>query len=202
MYADVDGNIGYQATGKIPIRATGDGSLPINGGGDASGDWTGFIAYDALPRVYNPPSGVIATANGRITPTGYKPSISTGWEAPWRSARIYQVLESGRKFSPPDMLALQNDIYSDFDHLVAERLARAVDHFSKPSATAKEAAETLRAWDGRMTADSTAAAIEFEARSELMRLLLNPNWDCPFQSALRRLGLEELSLGHANRVAD
>jgi penicillin G amidase len=174
VYADVDGNIGYQATGKIPIRATGDGSLPINGGGDASGDWTGFIAYDALPRVYNPPSGVIATANSRITPTGYKPSISTGWEAPWRSARIYQVLESGRKFSPPDMVALQNDIYSDFDHLVAERLARAVDHFSKPSARAKEAAETLRAWDGRMTADSTAAAIEFEARSELMRLLLEP----------------------------
>ena len=97
--------------------------------------------------------GVIATANSRITPTGYKPSISTGWEAPWRSARIYQVLESGRKFSPPDMLALQNDIYSDFDHLVAERLARAVDHFSKPSASAMEAAETLRAWDGRMTPD-------------------------------------------------
>ena len=174
VYADVDGNIGYQASGKVPIRASGDGSLPVNGGADASGEWTGFIRYDELPGVYNPPSGVIATANSRITPNGYKPSISTGWESPWRSARIYQVLESGRKFSSADMLALQTDIYSDFDHLVAERLARAVDHASTPSNHAKEAAEALRAWDGRMTADSAAAAIEFEARSELMRRLLEP----------------------------
>jgi penicillin amidase len=117
---------------------------------------------------------VIATANSRITPTGYKHSISTGWEAPWRSQRIYQVLESGRKFSAADMLTLQTDIYSAFDHFVADRLARAVLHASKPSDRAKMAAEMLRSWDGRMTADSGAAAIEFEARSELFRLLLEP----------------------------
>ena len=173
VYADIDGNIGYQATGKVPIRATGDGSVPVNGG-DASHEWTGFIPYDELPRVYNPTSGVIATANSRITPTGYKYSISTGWEAPWRSARIYQVLESGRKFSSADMLALQTDIYSAFDHFVADRLARAVSHAANPSDRAKGAAEILRSWDGRMTADSGAAAVEFQARSELFRLLLEP----------------------------
>ena len=98
VFADVDGNIGYQATGKIPIRASGDGSLPENGSDDAH-EWTGYIPFDKLPSVYNPPSGIIATANGRITPDGYPYSISTGWEAPWRSARIYRVLESGKKFS-------------------------------------------------------------------------------------------------------
>jgi penicillin G amidase len=173
VYADIDGNIGYQATGKIPIRA-GDGILPVDGSVDASHEWTGFIRYDALPRVYNPPSGVIATANSRITPTGYKNSISTGWEAPWRSDRIYKVLESGRNFSAADMLALQTDIYSAYDYFVADRLARAVAHATKPSDRAQAAAETLRSWDGRMTTDSAAAAIEFEARSELFRLLLEP----------------------------
>src|ERR1022692_2309605 len=112
VYADVDGNIGYEATGKIPIRASGDGSLPEHGGDNAH-EWTSYIPFDKLPSVLNPASGVLATANSRITPNGYPYSISTGWEAPWRSARIYRVLESGRKFSAADMLALQTDIYSD-----------------------------------------------------------------------------------------
>ena len=112
VFADVDGNIGYQATGKIPIRASGDGSLPENGSDDAH-EWTGYIPFDKLPSAYNPPSGIIATANGRITPDSYPFSISTGWEAPWRTARIYRVLESGKKFSAADMLSLQTDIYSD-----------------------------------------------------------------------------------------
>jgi penicillin amidase len=172
VYADVDGNIGYQATGKVPIRP-GDGSLPVSGA-DSAHDWTGFIAYDQMPRVFNPPAGVIATANSRISPNGYAHSISTGWEAPWRSARIYQVLESGQKFSAADMLALQTDIYSGLDHFVAERIARAVSKSNKPSEAAKSAAETLRSWDGRMTLNSSAAAIEFEARSELVRMLLEP----------------------------
>ena len=100
-----------------------------------------YSRISELPRIYNPPSGVIATANSRITPDGYKYSISTGWEAPWRTDRIYRVLESGRKFSAADMIGLQTDIYSDLDHFVAERLAQATSHSSKASPHAKEAAE-------------------------------------------------------------
>jgi penicillin amidase len=112
VYADVDGNIGYQTTGRIPIRASGDGSLPVSGADDAH-EWTGYIPFNKLPSIYNPPSGVIATANGRITPDNYPYSISVEWEAPWRTERIYHVLESGREFTPADMLALQNDIHSE-----------------------------------------------------------------------------------------
>ena len=132
VFADVDGNIGYQATGKIPIRASGDGSLPESGSDNAH-EWTGYIPFDKLPSVYNPASGIIATANGRITPDGYPYSVSTGWEAPWRTARIYRVLESGKKFSPADMLALQMDIYSDADRFFAERFVYSVDHARKTS---------------------------------------------------------------------
>jgi len=173
VFADMDGNIGYQATGKIPIRASGDGSLPENGS-DNSHEWTGYIPFDKLPRVYNPASGIIATANGRIAPDGYPYSISTGWEAPWRTARIYRVLESGKKFSPADMLALQTDIYSDADRFFAERFVYAVDHAKKASPRTQQAAEILRGWDGRMAADSAAPTIAYRARAELVRLLLEP----------------------------
>ena len=173
VYADVDGNIGYQATGKIPIRTTGDGSSPENGS-DNSHEWTGYVAFDKLPSVFNPPSGIIATANSRIAPDGYRYSLSTEWEAPWRSERIYRVLESGRKFSAADLLALETDIYSDLDRFFSERFVYAVDHAKNPSARAKTAAEIMRQWDGRMIENSAAPTIAVRARQELVRLLLEP----------------------------
>jgi penicillin amidase len=173
VYADVDSNIGYQATGKIPIRASGDGSLPENGSDDAH-EWTGYIPFEKLPHLFNPSSGILATANSRITPKGYPYSISTEWEAPWRSERIYRVLETGRKFSAADMLALQNDIYSEVDRYFAERFVDAVDHSRRASTRDKRAAEVLRQWDGRMLADSAAPTLETRARAELTRLLLEP----------------------------
>jgi len=171
VYADIDGNIGYQATGKVPIRAAGDGSLPVSGADNAH-EWTSYIPFEKLPSVYNPPSGIIATANGRITPDGYPNSISMEWEAPWRTARIYHVLESGRQFSAVDMLALQTDIESEAVLFAAERLVYAVDHAAKPSARAKQAADLMRSWDGRMLATSAAPTIAENAIGELRRLLL------------------------------
>ena len=173
VYADVDGNIGYQSTGRVPIRATGDGSLPESGSDNAH-EWTGYIPFEQLPSIFNPPSGVVATANGRITPDGYPYSISTEWEAAWRTARIYRVLESGKKFSAADMLALQTDTYSEWERYSAERFVYAVDHTRNPSVRTKQAAEIMRAWDGHMTANSAAPTISARARAELLRLLLEP----------------------------
>jgi len=173
VYADVDGNIGYQATGRIPVRSTGDGSLPVKGSDDAH-EWVSYIPFEKLPSVLNPPSGIIATANSRITPDRYQYSISTEWEAPWRSARIYRVLESGKKFSAADMLALETDVYSEPDRFFAERFVYAVDHATNSSARAKAAAEIMRQWDGRMVENSAAPTIAVRAREELVRLLLEP----------------------------
>ncbi len=173
VYADVDGNIGYQATGKIPIRAAGDGSLPASGADNAH-EWISYIPFEKLPSIYNPPSGIIATANSRIAPEGYPNSISMEWEAPWRTERIYHVLESGRKFSPADMLALETDVHSEPDLFAAERFVYAVDHASKPSARAKQAADLMRGWDGRMLASSAAPTVAENSIVELRRLLLEP----------------------------
>jgi penicillin G amidase len=173
VYADVDGNIGYHTTGKVPIRTAGDGSLPVSGADNAH-EWTSFIPFEKLPNVYNPASGIIATANGRITPDDYPHSISMEWEAPWRQARIYHVLESGRQFSAADMLTLQTDVHSEADLFAAERFVYAVDHAAKPSARAKQAADLMRNWDGRMLASSAAPTIAVVAARDLRRLLLEP----------------------------
>ena len=127
-----------------------------------------------MPHVYDPPTGILATANGRIAPDGYKYSISTEWDAPWRTDRIYRVLESGKKFAPADMLALQMDVSSTYDRFCADKFVYAIDHAANASGRAKRAAEILRDWDGRMSADSAAPTIETKARQELARLLLEP----------------------------
>jgi penicillin G amidase len=173
VYADVDGNIGYHATGKIPIRASGDGSLPENGSDNAH-EWVGYVPFHELPSVFNPPSGIIATANSRITPNRYPYSLSVEWEAPWRSSRIYRVLEAGKKFSAADMLELEADIDSELDRLFAERFVSAVEHSNNPSSRAKAAVALLSSWDGHMNAHSAAPTIAVRAREQLEKLLLEP----------------------------
>ncbi|MFB3813452.1 MAG: penicillin acylase family protein [Terriglobales bacterium] len=174
VYADMDGHIGYQLAGMIPMRASGDGALPVSGSDNAH-EWTGYIPFDKLPSVFDPPSGILATANGRVTPDGYPYSISTEWGSPYRTERIYRVLGSGKKLAAAGMLALQADIYSEFDRFCAQRFTYAVDHAARPSARAKEAAELMRTWDGQITAGSSAAVIVAKTRRQLTRLLLGPH---------------------------
>ena len=173
VYANVDGHIGYQATGMVPIRASGDGSVP-EPGNDNAHEWTGFVPYDKLPSAYDPPSGILATANGRITPDGYPYLIADEWGPPYRTERIYRVLQSGKKFTPADMLSLQMDIYSELDHFCAQRFVYAVDHAKNASARVRQAAELMRGWDGRMDKSSAAATLAANARYQLVRLLLEP----------------------------
>ncbi len=213
VYADVDGNIGYHTTGKVPLRAAGDGSLPVSGADNAH-EWVSYIPFDKLPNIYNPPSGIIATANGRIAPDGYPNSISMEWEAPWRTARIYHVLESGREFTAADMLTLQTDVESEADLFAAERFVYAVDHASKPSARAKQAADLMRSWDGRMLASSAAPTITEKSIQELRRLLIEPklgsapsdpakaadtlSWET-YSWEMRSVWLENILLHHPKR---
>ena len=171
VYADVDGNIGYQAAGLAPLRASGDGSLPVSGADDAH-EWTGYLPFEEMPSVYNPPSGMIATANGRVTPDGYKYSLTKEWESPYRTERIYAVLRQNKKFSAADMLTLQTDVQSDLDKFVAQRMVYAVDQTAGASSRTRSAADILRRFDGKISIDSAGAAIEQRARQWLTRTLL------------------------------
>lgn len=171
VYADIDGNIGYQATGLIPIRATGDGSTPVEGWDDTY-SWTGYVPFDKLPTVFDPPSGIIATANGRITPDDYPYPLSMEWMSPYRTQRLYSLLSEPKKFTPADMLAIQTDVVSPFDRFCAERFVYSIDHTPGASKRAKEAAELLRNWDGTMDVDSAAATIAVYSRDKLEEMLL------------------------------
>jgi penicillin G amidase len=173
VYADVDGNIGYQAMGFAPIRASGDGTVPVPGA-DGKHDWTGYIPFDKMPSVFNPPSGIIATANSKITPEGYPYLLATQWFPPYRTERIYQLLKSGKKFSPADMLAIQTDITSAYDRFFADKFVYAIDHSSKATSRARQAADVMRGWDGRMLAQSAAPTIAVRARRYLWEMLLEP----------------------------
>jgi len=173
VYADVDGHIGYQATGLIPIRKAGDGTVPVPGH-DGSHDWVGFVAYEQLPSVLDPPSGILATANGRITPDSYPFLLSRNWASPYRTQRILEVLESERKFTRQDMLALQMDLDSVWDQILAEYVLTAVEEIGSEDARVQQAADLLEQWDGRITSESAAAAILSGTRRELQQKLLRP----------------------------
>ncbi len=167
VYADIDGHIGYHATGRIPIRAAGDGTVPVPGY-DGAHDWTGYIPFSKLPAVFDPPGGIIATANSRVTPDDYPYLITKDWISPYRTERIYRVLGSKPKLGADDMLALQMDVYSSVDKFFADRFVYAVDHAAKPGARARQAADLLRTWDGQVTAASAAAAVEAAVRRRLL----------------------------------
>ena len=106
VYADVDGHIGYQATGMIPIRAAGDGALPVPGEDD-SHEWSGYVPFDSLPSVFDPASGILATANGRVVAKDYPANVSIEWGSPYRTQRIYKLLAAKKKLAASDMLAIQ-----------------------------------------------------------------------------------------------
>ena len=171
VYADVDGHIGYQATGWVPVRKKGDATKPVPGNTDDY-EWSGFLTLDQMPHVFDPQSGIIATANNRTAPDNWPYLISNQWYSPNRVDRIYRVLHSGKKFSAADMLALQTDVYSSYDLYFANQFVYAVDHSAKATARAKEAANVMRGWKGQLTIDSAAPTVELACRVKLQRLLL------------------------------
>ncbi|MGH8951266.1 MAG: penicillin acylase family protein [Acidimicrobiia bacterium] len=93
VYADIDGNIAYQSTGEVPIRASGDGSWPVPGWtGDH--EWTGVVPFEEMPRLFNPPRDYIATANNPILTPGSEPFFSSDSDLGYRAARIQELIES------------------------------------------------------------------------------------------------------------
>jgi len=173
VYADMDGNIGFYAAGLVPIRKQGDGTVPVPGSTDDY-DWTGFIPFDRLPHAFNPPSGMIATANGRIVPDGYPFLITRKWEAPFRTARIFELLRAGNSFLPADMLRIQTDIETREDAWLAQQLLSAAAHGEPEGADAQYALSVLKGWDGQARADSAATLVCEVTRRALLERLLKP----------------------------
>ncbi|WP_282692956.1 penicillin acylase family protein [Streptomyces sp. CC208A] len=158
IYADTEGNIGYQSPGKIPRRAKGDGTLPAPGW-DSSYRWKGYIPFERLPYEYNPDRGYIVTANQAvISPKQYRDLLTKDWGYGSRSQRINDLIESktkdGGKISPDDMRTMQTDNRSEIATLLNPLLLK-ID-ISDPHV--REAQKLLEGWDYTQEPDSAAAA--------------------------------------------
>lgn len=108
VFAAKDGTIAYKANGRIPIRQSGDGQLPVPGDSTQYG-WKGFVPYNELPTVVNPKEGFIATANNQVVDDSYKYHITDFWAQSYRYDRIAEVLESKSDITKEDMMNLQMD---------------------------------------------------------------------------------------------
>lgn len=108
VFASTDGTIAYKANGRIPIRKTGDGQLPVPGNSAEYG-WEGYVPFDELPRSVNPKNGFIATANNEVIDDSYPYHITDFWAQPYRYERIAEVLEASDKLTAEDMMNLQMD---------------------------------------------------------------------------------------------
>ena len=109
VWADRDGNIGWQAVGIAPLRPNWNGLVPIPG--DGRYEWEGYLPGKELPHVFNPPRGYWNTSNENLIPADYprRDALGWTWADPYRGARVHEVLASGRKFNRMDMMQLQHD---------------------------------------------------------------------------------------------
>jgi penicillin amidase len=172
VYADVDGNIGYHATGRLPIRAPNcAGDVPADGAlGDC--EWQGVIPFDDLPQFYNPASGMIVTANQNPFPLDYKYPVAGNFAPHYRSRGIRLMLQSRAKWLPADMLAVQKDVYSAFADFLAGQIVAAWDSTknrttSDPSVA--DAVSLLRNWTGQMEKKTAAPMIAQLTYEELRK---------------------------------
>jgi penicillin G amidase len=164
VYADVDGHIGYHVAGVVPVRKSGDGSVPYDGSTDA-GEWTSFIPLSKLPHLYDPPSGMIVTANQRIVGTDYPHFLTRFWAQPYRARRIADLLSEKPKLTSDDFRRILGDVYSIAGTLFARQAVKTLRPTLTPSDQKLEA--TLNAfenWDGQMKAESRVAPVLVQMR--------------------------------------
>ena len=194
-YADADGNIGFIAAGRVPVRKPENdlyGLAPAPGW-DARYDWAGYLPFEALPRALNPPGGAVVSANHKITPPGYPHHITFEWQPPYRARRIEELLSQAGKHTVDGFARMQLDtvslaIRALLPHMLATR---------PRDDAAREALRMLAAWDGSMAGERPEPLIATAWWRELARGLYSdelgeafrPNWSARplfVQSALAR----------------
>lgn len=175
VYADDAGHIAYQCAGWIPLRQGFDGALPVPGD-QAAYDWHGWIPFDKLPEVVDPARGVLATANSRITPDNYPYTISTDWDSPNRTRRIYQLLGMLNHWNASAMGRVQTDVISEQDADFARALLAAGQASETQghalTGSTRQALNLLRGFGGAMAATSPAPTLAYQTRHEFVRRVL------------------------------
>ncbi|GAB1469168.1 penicillin acylase family protein [Chloroflexota bacterium] len=157
IYADVEGNIGYQMPGDIPIRKNGDGTVPVPGWTDDY-EWTGFIPFEELPYTLNPEEGYIVTANNQVNPADYPYLITKDWDYGYRAQRIVDmIVNAPGKIDKAYIQSMQGD----GTDLNAESIVPVWQEISYTPATENEAyaLDSLKNWDFTCNADSRPCTV-------------------------------------------
>jgi penicillin amidase len=155
VYADVDGNIGYHAVGMLPKRKNYRGDVPVDGS-TGEFEWDGYIPFEELPSVYNPPGGMIVTANQNPFPEKFAYPVNGNFAPPLRFAQIRALLSAREGWRAPDMLTVQKDVYSAFSHFLARQIVAAYQKRDAHNPAMEEAVNMLRDWNGQMNQDEAA----------------------------------------------
>jgi penicillin amidase len=159
VYADADGNIGYHATGRLPIRPPNCGGDVPSDGASGECEWDGFIPFDQLPQFFNPPAGMIVTANQNPFAADYPFPVGGNFASPDRSNQIRALLSARPKWQPEQMLAIQKDVYSAFSASLAKQMVAAWDSAKMHNPKLREAADLLRNWNGQMEKGASAPMV-------------------------------------------
>ena len=174
LYADTAGNIGYQAPGQVPIRASSTKGAPPGywpaPGWDPKYDWKGFVPFDQMPTAYNPPEGYIVAANQAVT-ASKTPFLTTEWDYGYRSERIRNLITATPKLTPERMSQIQGDTYNAFAPVLVKALLQ-VNLNGDPFT--EEGQDLLRSWDYTQptgnSPTSAAAAYYNAVYSNILRL--------------------------------
>jgi penicillin amidase len=143
--------IGLFVTGRVPIRAAGDGSAPV-AGADGSHDWVGWASGEQLPHSISPDSGRLVNGNEPVWPSDFPVFMGRDTFGDWRAKRIREMLERSDRHTPADFSAMQADVVNDFARQVLPVLLAV-------NGASEKALGLLRGWDGSAVMDSPAPLI-------------------------------------------
>lgn len=173
LLAHRDGGIGWQVSGRLPVRKTGDGVFPSPGWAAGVG-WGSYVPPDENPGGIGPPDQVLIAANHRIGTLDDSGRVGRVWMAPYRAQRIAELLATDRPLGAEDLVAMQFDRVAIEARRYHQALARLVPDLQRLDPTAAVIAERLLAWDGEMNPASPEAALAVLLEPALYRALFGP----------------------------
>jgi len=191
-YADVENNIGYWVSGKVPVRAKGDGSVPVPGW-SGEYEWVGEVPFEEMPHALNPEQGYLVSCNHKIVPDDYPHHLGNIWMNGYRARRLTELIEVREKLSMQD----HQKFHVDVKCLPALKLVALLEGITDPDPDVQMTLKLLREWDGFLAPGSVPGTLYEVVRYTLVRNLLEPGLGPELSSRLMGEGFHPL-LMHSN----
>jgi penicillin amidase len=170
IYADTSGNIGYYLSGKVPVRANGQGLVPVPGW-TGEHDWIAEVPFEELPHAFNPKRGFLVTANHRIVGDDYPYYLGSLWRNGYRARRLEELIETAGTISIEECCRF----HLDTESIPGKELVNSLETLETPDPEATLSLQLLRSWDGRLDPESRGGAVYEVLLRRLSQVILEPN---------------------------